>query len=81
MGIGKMIRNFAVYGTITVGSLYALSSCENRYDRKPDINRMADKGLECTQKAIRLTEYGLDTLDQKIEQHRDYLRQQRGEQK
>ncbi|MBI4150721.1 hypothetical protein HY492_01205 [Candidatus Woesearchaeota archaeon] len=74
MGLGTFVKNVAVYGTLTVGALYGLASCEQKtYDRS-DLNRTADKGLECVQKGIRITEYGLDTLDRKIEERRETLR-------
>jgi hypothetical protein len=77
MGLGTIVKNGIVYGTLTVGALYALASCEPKTYNRTELNRTADKGLECVQKGIRITEYGLDTLDKKIEERREELRGER----
>ncbi len=74
MGLGTFVKNLAVYGTLTVGCLYGLASCEPRTYNRSELNRTADKGLECVQKGIHVAEYGLDTLDKKIEESREELR-------
>jgi hypothetical protein len=75
MGICKVVKNFIVYGGITVIGLYAMASCAPRAPNIPQspLEKAADEGLRVTQEGLRWTHKGVEFLEDQVKKGREYL--------
>jgi hypothetical protein len=77
MGICKLVKNIAVYGGITVAGLYTLASCETKKQPPSSLERAAETGLKLTQDTLHYTTRGLEWLEDRVKEKRDYLRERK----
>lgn len=75
MGICKVVKNFIVYGGISVVCLYAMASCEPRKKDVPQspLEKAADQGLKVVQDGLHYAGHGVDFLEERVKKCRDYL--------
>ena len=75
MGICKVVKNFVVYGGVSVVCLYTLASCEPRKKDVPQspLEKAADQGLKCVQDGLHYTGHAVEWLEGRAKKAREYL--------
>ncbi|MBI4145050.1 hypothetical protein HY493_02485 [Candidatus Woesearchaeota archaeon] len=74
MGLCKFVKRMVLYGGITVAGLYAMASCQHKPEAQPSrLERVADEGLKQVQTGIGAGHKGLDYLDKRVNDAREYL--------
>lgn len=74
MGLCKFVKRMVLYGGITVAGLYAMASCQHKPEQPASqLERVADEGLHQVQRGIGAGHKGLDYLDSRVKDAREYL--------
>jgi hypothetical protein len=80
MGICKHVRNLVVYGAITIGGLYAFTSCTApSTPMNSRLEEMTYRGLQVTEDTLKFTKYELENLEEMVRDARKSMEEKQNE--